>query len=921
MQRKNKQTGHGPMKKRYAWILAAAAALQAGAAAGQIHFTNVGSATNTLVRCNTHGSGFFDIDADGWDDIFVVHNTSLGEYTNLPNTLLKNLTYGMFQNITDAAAVQGYLSVSAQGMAAADYNNDGRMDMCIGMGNRYYQALLYRQNSDRTFADISSWAITGRGTMNGRCLSFMDYNNDGWVDLLVLKDDILDDPSDFCLSLYRNKQNGAFENVAVQAGLNFAPAADDLYGFAVADADNDGDPDVYVPRLSGASLFLRNDQGVFHEISTAAGLPHGPGYLGAVFLDTNNDGYWDLFLKRQNAPVQLFVNDGDGTFTDVSAAAGLSGVNTGLLPEDSAFGGGLTTADFDNDGWADILVTNRYGSRNKLLRNNGNGTFTECASSAGLAENIDYYWTTPVADYDRDGYLDIYMARSPGGTPSIKDAALYRNNGGSGRWCFVRLTGSESNRSAIGARLEAWVNGGLQIRQVLGGDGYKVNSFWTHFGLGAAETIDSLIVKWPGGMIQKGTEIPAGTFLEMTEKDTVQYYGPPYIAGTIGHFKSGAPLPGVHTVLTGDASGTTDTDPAGRYRLKPVPRGTVNLTVTPSKTRGDDLRDGVTAFDAALTLRSVAGLENLSDTQKLEADADGDGSISALDAAFIARCSVGMLDDAPSIAGSWRFTPASRAYANIPRELEMQDFQCLLLGDVTENWGDPEVPGKAGEPAGLTCPGDFPAGRETVEIPLSFDGKSPMLAADVWMRFDPAALDFQGAFPAGPASGFELISNTESPGFVKIALYGSHPTATGGDVLRVRFLAIRGAPPRTTIQWEKIAVNENGLRTGATSLSLTERATGEKPASFGIRGNFPNPFNPGTTVVYSAGSESETSLAIYDTKGRRVRVLAEGRQNPGETKAAWDGLDDRGMEAPPGLYLCRLTSGKLSRVIKLVKVK
>jgi hypothetical protein len=910
------------MKIRSIWILAAAAALQTAAAAGSIHFTNVGSATNTLVRCNTHGSGFFDIDADGYDDIFVVHNTSIGEYVHLPNTLLKNLTYGMFQNVTDAAGVQGYLDVSAQGMAAADYNNDGRMDLCIGMGNRYFQALLYRQNSDRTFADISSWAITGRGTINGRCLSFMDYNNDGWADLLVLKDDILDDPSDYCLTMYRNRQNGAFENVTVQAGLNFAPAVDDLYGFAVADADNDGDPDIYVPRLTGTSIFLRNDQGVFHEISAAAGLPHAPGYLGAIFLDYNNDGYWDLFLKRQNASVQLFVNDRDGTFTEVTAAAGLGGVNTGLLPEDSAFGGGLTAADFDNDGWVDILVTNRYGSRNKLLRNNGNGTFTETASSAGIAENIDYYWSTPVADYNRDGYLDIYMARSPGGTPSANDAALYRNNGGSNRWCFVRLTGSTSNRSAIGARLEAWVNGGLQIRQVLGGDGYKVNSFWTHFGLGAAGQIDSLIVRWPGGTVQKGTEIPSGTFLEMTEKDTVQYYGPPYIAGTVGHFKSGAPVPGVHAVLSGDASGAADSDPAGRYRIKPVPRGIVNLTVTPSKTRWDDLRDGVTAFDAALTLRSVAGLETLSDTQKLEADADGDGSLSALDAAFIARCSAGILDDAPSIAGSWRFTPSSRAYGNIPHELDMQDFQCRIVGDVTENWGDPGVPGKAGErAAGLTSPESFQAAGETLEIPLSLDGKLPMLAADVWLKFDPAALDFVDAFPAGPASGFDVITNLESPGFAKIALYGMIPVTDGGDVLRVRFAVVKGAPSRTTVQWTRIAVNESGYGTEATSVRLPDRIAAEQPASFGIRGNYPNPFNPGTTVVYSSGPESETSLAVYDTKGRQVRVLTQGRRNSGETSAVWDGLDGRGMEAPPGLYFCRLTCGNRSQVIKLVKVK
>jgi len=911
------------MRSHFARVSYLGAVLCMASATAQIHFTNVGAATGTLVRCNTHGSGFFDVDGDGWDDIFVVHNTSQGDYVHLPNTLLKNLTTGVFQNITDAAGVQGYLDVSSQGLAAGDYNNDGRIDLCIGMGTSWYQALLYRQNPDHTFWDLSNWTIPDRGTLQGRCVAFLDYDRDGWLDLLFLKNDIQDDPSDFCLALYRNSQNGAFENVTHQAGLELPPSFSDLYGFAVADADNNGYPDVYVPRLSAPSLFLKNFGGVFQESSTTAGLPHGSGYLGAIFLDYNNDGYWDLCLKRQDASPELYANNGDGTFTNVTVAAGLSRVNTGHLPEDSEFGGGMAAGDFDNNGYTDVFITNNWGGYSRLLKNNGsNGTFTEIALAAGLDENIKYYWSTPVADYNRDGYLDIYIARCPGGTPSTNDAALYRNDGGSAHWFFVRLTGVQSNRSGIGARLVAYVNGGKQMRQVLGGGGYMVNSFWNHFGLDQAVQVDSLVIYWPSGIVQRGTEIPAGTYLEITEKDTAQYYGPPYIAGTVGHFKSGASVPGVQMSLTGDASRIATSDANGRYRLIPVPKGSVNLTVTPAKTRGEDVGDrGVTAFDAALTLRFVTDLETLNDTQKTAADADGDGSISALDAAFIARYAVGLRDNAPSLAGSWRFIPATRTYTNIIKEINQENYQCRILGDVTENWGSPDIPGKASEPSVLSCPGILQPSPETLDVPLSFDGRSSMLAADVWLRFDPASLEFQEAVPVESASEFNLIANVESPGLLKVALYGARPAAARGEVLRIRFRMVDGASNPTVIQWEKIAVNERGFRMEATPVRLPGGNPGEKPGSFGIRGNYPNPFNPGTTVVYSVGSVPETRLVLFDTRGRQVRILFQGRQNPGEYRMAWDGLDARGSEAPPGLYFCRLTSGSQSRVIKLVKVK
>jgi len=140
-------------------------------------------------------------------------------------------------------------------------------------------------------------------------------------------------------------------------------------------------------------------------------------------------------------------------------------------------------------------VTNRNGVWNKLFRNKGDGTFEEIAGPAGLVEAVDHYWTSPVADFDHDGHQDIYFARSPA-DPSdpAQYAALYRNHGGANRSISVRLVGTASNRSAVGARLRAYAAGRGQTRQVQGGDGYKVNSYWTHFGLAGAGWADSLVI-------------------------------------------------------------------------------------------------------------------------------------------------------------------------------------------------------------------------------------------------------------------------------------------------------------------------------------------------------------------------------------------------------------------------------------------
>jgi hypothetical protein len=887
-------------------------------------FYDVGSATNTQVECNVHGTGFFDYDNDGWDDIYVVHNTSLGAYYDIENTLLKNMGNGWFTNVTAEARVPGGLRWSAQALAAADYDNDGDTDMCIAMG-QFNRPLFYKNNGNGTFKEAYLLMDTNLG-FAGRCMAFVDYDNDGFTDILVLRNSTPEKPVNPMFLLYRNDRTGGFIDVSQGTDLwKNVPNGDDLYGFALADVNLDGYLDFYVPRPSYPSLLLVNDgDGKFKELTNAYGLPRNLHYSGAVFLDYDNDGDWDLFLKRGSPYTsQLFRNNGDRTFTDVSHESGVE-IDLGPRTVDTVFGGGLTAADFDNDGFTDIVSLNEFSIYIHYLRNVGDGTFTDATYTSGLYQgNYRWYWTAPAADFNHDGYLDLYMGRSPE-KPTY--ASLYKNNGGTCKWLKVNLTGAcrgtawqGSNRSGVGARVVAFMGDQKMTRQVQGGDSYKVNSFTVHFGLRWNPSLDSLKVYWPSGIVQTAMDIPANSVISLAEKDTVQYFGPLFVAGAARHSVSGRVISQAVMAMTGDVTKTLLTDVNGAYQFKPINYGTASVTVTPSKPRGEDVEAGaMTSYDAALVLQYVTGLDTLSARQKTGADVNLSGTVDAADAALIARYAVGIKSDALSRAGTWVFTPASRTYANVVTVYRHEDFSGTVFGDVSENWGNPGGSGKAAS-AGF-CPNRISVarGEETVEIPISVEARSGLVSADVWMRYDPSRLEFLDASAADLTSGFTLVTNGDGGDRVKIALYGARPVVEGGAVLNLRLRIKNPDFGQTAVQWEKIAFNEQEFRVPETWIGSAEKGSG--PAvTFGLKGNYPNPFNPGTTIEYASDRDGEIRLTVFDMRGREVRNLVRGWRSTGRYEAEWDGKDDRGQEAPTGLYFCRLECDGRVSVAKMLK--
>lgn len=355
------------------------------------------------------------------------------------------------------------------GLAVIDYNNDGWMDLYVvnggtvanaRMGRRQPPSALYRNNKDGTFTDVAAAAGVANGLW-GKGAVAADFNNDGWTDLYVCNFG----PN----MLYINKGDGTFYDSTRKAGIGdprWSAAA------AAADYDKDGDLDLFVAnyldydlnrlpvsgkfctyrgisvacgprglRGAGDSLYRNNGDGTFTDASAKAGVADEAGYygLGAAWGDYDDDGDLDLFVANDTTPNYLYRNNGDGTFTDVAVAAGVAFSEDGR--EQSCMG--VEFEDFDNDGRLDIFVTNFSEDYNTLYRNLGNGIFRDDSAAAGLVVDswADLSWGVGFFDFNNDGLKDVFVAsghiypqvdRHPINISYRQRNKIYLNTGGGG---------------------------------------------------------------------------------------------------------------------------------------------------------------------------------------------------------------------------------------------------------------------------------------------------------------------------------------------------------------------------------------------------------------------------------------------------------------------------------------------------------
>ena len=469
-----------------------------------------------------------DINNDGFLDLIVpCHglSESHGPFVYLNNAGSTFTDIRATSGITESGLDDG----DWHGYALGDYDGDGNIDLYIAEGAKFLQGgtiksdLLFKGQGNGTFMYVSPQAGIIQSSDRGRGGFWVDYDNDGKLDLFV---------KNYATSnrLYKNNGEGAFTEVAAQAGLADATAGEDFGSIcSFADYDNDGFIDVAFAGDSTADALYRNQgDGTFVDVTAVAGLTPQRFSQGIAWGDYDNDGLLDLYVARGRlgpGPFTntLYRNRGDGTFTNVSTEAGV-GATTNTWA--------AVWGDYDNDGFLDLFVTSAgrgakgMGNANFLYHNNGDGTFTDVAAAEGvqLEDNTSLHKVAAWADYNNDGFLDLVLKDGVGGEKSTGTGSkglhrLFKNNGNTNRFLTVKLSGMQSNRNGIGARVTVRYDGRIGFQENNGGGGGEYASQGSeplHFGIGGA-THANVEVEWPSGVVDTVRSVSGNSTITVVE--------------------------------------------------------------------------------------------------------------------------------------------------------------------------------------------------------------------------------------------------------------------------------------------------------------------------------------------------------------------------------------------------------------------
>ena len=506
-------------------------------------FPNGGTVSKQYI-IETTGSGiaFVDYDNDGLLDLFVLS----GEGGT--NRMYHNEGNGRFRDVTDEVGLRS--SGWAQGVCTGDYDNDGFTDLFV---TYWGQNHLYRNIQGKRFEDVTAAAhlTQGRVRYNTGC-AFVDVDNDGHLDLFVsnyLKFDPATTPkpgaNPYCFYrgiavncgprglpfdhniLYRNNGDGTFSDVSESSGIA-APEGHYSLGVLTGDFNEDGLTDIYVACDQTPSLlYINKGHGHFEEEGVIRGVAfdqNGKAMsgMGAAAADYAGEGRLSIFRTNFSDEYEtLYRNRGNATFDDVTLDAGL-GQNTRYV------GWGAGFFDFNNDGWKDLLLVNghvfpeveslhidiHYRDRAILYENLGNGRFRDVSQSAGPAL-LEKHSSRGAAfgDFDNDGAVEVAI-NNQNEAPSLLKQAMKPP----GHWVILKLAGTRSNRSAIGARVKLVAGGHEQYGEVRSGGSYLSQSdLRLHFGLGGATRVERIEIAWPSGVKQVLTDESCDRVLAITE--------------------------------------------------------------------------------------------------------------------------------------------------------------------------------------------------------------------------------------------------------------------------------------------------------------------------------------------------------------------------------------------------------------------
>ncbi len=445
------------------------------------------------------GAAFADYDGDGDADLYVVNNAG-GGTTGSRDALYRNLGAGTFQNATLAAG----LGNPEGGFAAAwgDYDNDGDPDLFVTDHG------LFRNNGNGTFTDVTGISgVSDRGREADA--AWADVDRDGYLDLFVAC-------RDTSSVLWRNQGDGTFSDATASFGLSFPTDGGEAYGCAFADYDRNRYPDLFVAsdRASGRGLYRNVDGTRFEEVTGAAGLASSDAARGAVWADVDGDGLMDLFVTS-SGPNALFINNGNGTFTDRASSWGV---------DDTGASTGAALADYDLDGDLDLYVVNLTGP-NALYQNLG-GAMVRVDAAADPNPGYGCAW----GDVDGDGDPDLYVVRPCLGSGCLSNLLYTSAAAGTGgrSWLKVKLTGVATNTDGIGARIEVYAGGKVQVREVGTGVGWASKTRLPElFGVPAGAPVDSVYVFWPSSAYNVIRDVAPGATLTVEEDTSTPVLPPP----------------------------------------------------------------------------------------------------------------------------------------------------------------------------------------------------------------------------------------------------------------------------------------------------------------------------------------------------------------------------------------------------------
>ena len=409
---------------------------------------------------DVHGTVFGDFDNDGDQDLYVVKGSTKDKVEH-EHDLLDNNGNGTFTNIATAGGVLG-VKHRGRGGYAVDFDVDGDLDLFFtsyDRGKGDLGNMLYRNEGNNTWVDVAPTAGIARDSDQNRTASWADYNNDGYPDLLIM----------YPCTLYTNQGDGTFTDTTAVAGIT---STTDCASSAWADFDKDGDLDVYIT--------------------------------------SGEDG-----VNPQTTAGFLYVNNNDGTFTDVTIA---SNTNNNFDAR------GVVWGDYDNDGWSDLYIVNNSNvNANRLLRNNGDGTFsdvsvataTEAIVTSGAGVDATF------VDYNNDGALDLFIAN--GRASLVGEYILLKNPGNLNNWLEIDLIGMQNNRDGHMARVTVTSPTVTHMLENNGPSHYMAqDSSPLHFGLGADNSPVSIRVEWPNGTVQTMTDVTVNQQLTITEESDAQ---------------------------------------------------------------------------------------------------------------------------------------------------------------------------------------------------------------------------------------------------------------------------------------------------------------------------------------------------------------------------------------------------------------